>query len=102
MFSQQSIVNFHQSTEQAIWTRQRVGDIDLPHLLENTTGLFGFSKLTSHIKHAFDNGADHSGITENNKFKTIAGYESNVFAGNLSVHYSESSSPLVSCAVWSL
>lgn len=80
MFSQQSIVNYHQSTEQAIWTRQRVGNIDLPHLLENTASLFGLSELTSHVEHAFDDGADHSGITENNKFKAIAGNESDVFA----------------------
>lgn len=80
MFSQQSIVNYHQSTKQAIWTRQRVGNIDLPHLLENTASLFGLSKLTSHVEHAFDDGADHSGITKNNKFKAIGRNESDVFA----------------------
>lgn len=88
MFSQKSIVNCHQSTEQAIWRRQRVGNDDLPHLLKNTTSLFGLSKLTPHVEHSLDDGADQSSVAEDDELKAIARDESDVFAGCLGIHCS--------------
>jgi len=52
----------HQSTEQATCRGWHVDHINLPHLLEDTTGLFGFGELASHVEHALDDWTDKSSI----------------------------------------
>lgn len=72
--------------EEAAEYGQHVDDIDLPHLLEDAPGILSLGELTPHVKHAFDDGTDEGGITEDDKLEAIARDECDVLAGLWKVH----------------